>query len=61
MSARPVTAPRGTAMTCKAWPQEAALRMLMNNLDPEVAGYPAAERMADGCGLRVPIPPAPAP
>jgi len=35
--------------------------MLMNNLDPEVAGYPAAERMADGCGLRVPIPPAPAP
>jgi urocanate hydratase len=35
-----VRAPRGTAMTCKGWPQEAALRMLMNNLDPEVAERP---------------------
>src|SRR5687768_16266221 len=33
-------APRGTELTCKGWPQEAALRMLMNNLDPEVAERP---------------------
>src|SRR5882724_829983 len=38
--ARPVQAPRGTALTCKSWPQEAAMRMLMNNLDPEVAEHP---------------------
>ena len=37
---RPVRAPRGTELTCKGWPQEAALRMLMNNLDPEVAEHP---------------------
>jgi urocanate hydratase len=37
---RPVRAPRGTTLTCKAWPQEAAMRMLMNNLDPEVAEHP---------------------
>jgi urocanate hydratase len=37
---RPVRAPRGTTLTCKGWPQEAALRMLMNNLDPEVAEHP---------------------
>ncbi len=35
--AAPVRAPRGTALSCKGWPQEAALRMLMNNLDPDVA------------------------
>src|SRR5256714_5260243 len=33
----PIHAPRGSALTCKGWPQEAALRMLMNNLDPDVA------------------------
>ncbi|GLC27532.1 urocanate hydratase [Roseisolibacter agri] len=38
--ARPVRAPRGTALTCKGWEQEAALRMLMNNLDPDVAERP---------------------
>ena len=38
--ARPVRAPRGTSLTCQGWPQEAALRMLMNNLDPEVAEHP---------------------
>ena len=38
--ARPVQAPRGTTLTCKGWPQEAAMRMLMNNLDPEVAEHP---------------------
>jgi len=37
---RPVRAPRGSAITCKGWPQEAAMRMLMNNLDPEVAEHP---------------------
>jgi urocanate hydratase len=38
--ARPVRAPRGRELSCRAWPQEAALRMLMNNLDPEVAERP---------------------
>jgi len=37
---RVVRAPRGTAKSCKGWVQEAALRMLMNNLDPEVAERP---------------------
>ncbi|HEY5467915.1 MAG TPA: urocanate hydratase, partial [Coriobacteriia bacterium] len=38
--ARPVRAPRGATLTAKGWPQEAALRMLQNNLDPEVAERP---------------------
>jgi urocanate hydratase len=37
---RPVRAPRGDTLTAKGWPQEAALRMLQNNLDPEVAEHP---------------------
>ena len=37
---RSISAPRGTTLSCKGWPQEAALRMLMNNLDPEVAENP---------------------
>ena len=37
---RPVRAPRGSALSCKGWQQEAALRMLMNNLDPDVAERP---------------------
>ncbi|MGZ4725262.1 MAG: urocanate hydratase [Ilumatobacteraceae bacterium] len=37
---RPVRAPRGSALTCRGWQQEAAMRMLMNNLDPEVAERP---------------------
>src|SRR6201996_8390182 len=37
---RPVRAPRGTELSCQGWPQEAAMRMLMNNLDPEVAEHP---------------------
>ena len=46
MSAEPkgkateIRAPRGTKLSCKGWQQEAALRMLMNNLDPEVAERP---------------------
>jgi urocanate hydratase len=37
---RTIRAPRGKALSCRGWPQEAALRMLMNNLDPEVAERP---------------------
>ena len=40
MSARNVRAPRGSALSCRGWIQEAALRMLMNNLDAEVAERP---------------------
>src|SRR5512141_360864 len=36
-----IRAPRGTALQCKGWLQEAALRMLMNNLDPDVAEKPS--------------------
>lgn len=36
-----IRAPRGTKLTCKSWQTEAAMRMLMNNLDPEVARDPA--------------------
>src|SRR3954470_328663 len=37
---RTIRAPRGSEITCRGWQQEAALRMLMNNLDPEVAERP---------------------
>ncbi|TME14996.1 MAG: urocanate hydratase [Chloroflexi bacterium] len=37
---RTIRAARGTELSCQGWPQEAALRMLMNNLDPEVAERP---------------------
>src|SRR6476619_7102754 len=37
---RVVRAPRGSTHSCKGWQQEAALRMIMNNLDPEVAERP---------------------
>ena len=37
---RSVRAPRGPEISCRGWPQEAAMRMLMNNLDPEVAERP---------------------
>ncbi|HEX6216250.1 MAG TPA: urocanate hydratase [Vicinamibacterales bacterium] len=40
MIARSLRAPRGTSLTCQGWPQEAALRMLLNNLDPDVAERP---------------------
>ena len=39
-TARVVRAPRGSTLSCRGWAQEAALRMLMNNLDPEVAERP---------------------
>jgi urocanate hydratase len=37
MSKKIIRAPRGKEISCKGWQQEAAMRMLMNNLDPEVA------------------------
>ena len=40
VGAREVRAPRGSTMQCRGWEQEAALRMLMNNLDPDVAERP---------------------
>jgi urocanate hydratase len=40
LSARTVRASRGAELSCRGWPQEAALRMLMNNLDPDVAERP---------------------
>jgi urocanate hydratase len=70
-----VRAPGGAALTCKGWPQEAAMRMLMNNLDLNTASGASrvsidhggggigrsihAGQLADARGLRVPIPPGP--
>ncbi|RKX69931.1 urocanate hydratase [candidate division WOR-3 bacterium] len=47
---RPVRAPRGTKLSCKGWQQEAAMRMLMNNLDPEVAECPEELIVYGGSG-----------
>ncbi|HET7474229.1 MAG TPA: urocanate hydratase [Candidatus Limnocylindrales bacterium] len=47
---RPVRAPRGTELSCRGWQQEAVLRMLMNNLDPEVAENPDALVVYGGTG-----------
>ena len=49
-SYQPVRAPRGSHLTCKGWPQEAAMRMLMNNLDPEVAEHPEQLIVYGGSG-----------
>src|SRR5690606_146130 len=43
-------APRGTALSCRGWVQEAALRMLLNNLDPEVAENPRELVVYGGIG-----------
>src|SRR5450756_2656513 len=48
--ARVVRASRGTALRCRGWQQEAALRMLMNNLDPEVAERPEELIVYGGTG-----------
>ena len=48
--ARVVRAPRGSTISCKGWAQEAALRMLMNNLDPEVAERPGDLVVYGGTG-----------
>lgn len=45
-----IRAPRGTQLTCKSWLTEAPMRMLMNNLDPEVAGDPANLIVYGGTG-----------
>ena len=45
-----IRAPRGTELSCKGWQQEAALRMLMNNLDPEIAERPADLVIYGGSG-----------
>ena len=45
-----VRAPRGSELSCRGWPQEAALRMLMNNLDPEVAERPGDLVVYGGSG-----------
>ncbi len=50
---REVRAPRGSTLSCKAWPQEAALRMLMNNLDPDVAERPDDLVVYGGTGKAV--------
>src|SRR5688500_18919118 len=47
---RVVRAPRGNAISCQGWQQEAALRMLMNNLDPEVAEHPEELIVYGGIG-----------
>ena len=48
--ARTIRAPRGTTLSCRSWLQEAALRMLMNNLDPDVAERPADLVVYGGIG-----------
>ena len=50
---RPVRAPRGRELSCKGWLQEAALRMLMNNLDPDVAERPDDLVVYGGTGKAV--------
>ena len=50
MSARTIRAPRGATLNCKGWHQEAALRCLMNNLDPEVAEKPDELIVYGGAG-----------
>ncbi|HEV2352537.1 MAG TPA: urocanate hydratase [Terriglobia bacterium] len=47
---RPIRAPRGTQLSCKGWQQEAALRMLMNNLDEEVGERPEELIVYGGTG-----------
>ncbi|MGE5804408.1 MAG: urocanate hydratase, partial [Ignavibacteria bacterium] len=45
-----IKAPIGSSITCKGWTQEAAMRMLMNNLDPEVAENPSQLIVYGGSG-----------
>jgi urocanate hydratase len=47
---RVIRSPRGTTLSCKSWLTEAALRMLMNNLDPDVAEHPAELVVYGGIG-----------
>jgi urocanate hydratase len=50
LESKPIRAPRGTKLHTKGWSQEAALRMMMNNLDPEVAEKPAELIVYGGTG-----------
>src|SRR5438876_3506208 len=50
IATRTVRAPRGTELECLAWPQEAAFRMIQNNLDPDVAERPADLVVYGGTG-----------
>ncbi len=50
MTRKPISAPRGAELSCKSWHQEAALRCLMNNLDPEVAEKPEELIVYGGVG-----------
>ncbi len=50
VAAREVRAPRGTQLACRTWQTEAAMRMLMNNLDPDVAEHPDALVVYGGSG-----------
>ena len=50
MAPQKIRAPRGLPLHCKGWQQEAALRMLMNNLDEEVAERPEQLIVYGGCG-----------
>ena len=50
LNKRAIRAPRGTSLSCKGWIQEAALRMLMNNLDPDVAENPEELIVYGGTG-----------
>lgn len=50
MAYKPVRAPRGNSLHCRGWSQEAARRMLMNNLDPEVAEKPQELIVYGGTG-----------
>jgi urocanate hydratase len=50
MTGREIHAPRGTDLSCRSWPQEAAMRMLMNNLDPDVAERPEELVVYGGTG-----------
>jgi urocanate hydratase len=49
-SREPIHAPRGTQLSCKSWATEGAMRMLMNNLDPEVAEHPGQLIVYGGSG-----------
>ena len=50
ISQKPIRAPRGPALSCKGWQQEAALRMLINSVDPSVAEYPKELVVSGGIG-----------
>src|SRR5437588_11184882 len=50
ISQKPIRAPRGPALSCKGWQQDAALRMLINSVDPSVAEHPKELVVSGGIG-----------